>query len=110
MKSTFTYIAIVTLLLSLVIGMIYRGTRSSSLDVEQAASLFGKGMPPSLMTRAAHMDIDTEEISSLMEQIQESIKPDSWLQSGGSFRNVMAGDLVEVDEPEGQYILSMTLL
>ena len=110
MKTIFTYIAIVFLLLALAIGLIYRGTRSSSLDAEQAASLFGKGMPPSLMTRAAHMDTDTDQISVMMEQIQESINPGSWLARGGSFRNVVAGDLIEVDEPEGEYTLSMTLL
>lgn len=110
MKTTFTYIAIVSLLLALVIGLIYRGTRSSSLDAEQAASLFGKGMPPSLMTRAAHTDINTDQISVMMEQIQESINPGSWLSSGGSFRNVVSGDLIEVDEPEGEYTLSITLL
>lgn len=81
MKTTFTYIAIVSLLVALAIGLIYRGTRSSSLDVEQAASLFGKGMPPSLMTPKHHTGIDLD--------------PDNWLQLGGSFQNVKAGDQVQ---------------
>jgi hypothetical protein len=72
MKTTFTYIAIDTLLLALAIGLIYRGTRSSSLDAEQAASLFGKGMPQSLMTTPAHTRISTDDVSSLMERSRNS--------------------------------------
>ncbi len=110
MKTTFTYIAIVTLLLAIVVGLIYRGTRSPVLDVDQAASLFGKGMPPSLMTPPANTQTSTDELSLLMEQIQESIKPESWLQSGGRSLNVASGDLIEVDERKGEYTLSITLL
>ena len=106
MKTKLIYFTILLFLLATFICMFWRSTPSSQLASEDHTEFFlGSGMPPDLMTRQR---LSTSESHDLMKHILTTMGVE-WTTTGSPKHHVRKNDLIEVDESEGVYVLSMQL-
>ena len=92
------------ILLTTIVCLFFRGTPSTPLGSEQTAMLLGGGMPLNLMTARSHSEADFTDFKKLIETIG-----DDWIATGSPKHYVRRNDFIEVDESDGQYMLSIQL-
>jgi hypothetical protein len=105
MKTKLIYFTILILLLATFVCLFFRGTPSTPLGSEQTEILLGDGMPPNLMTPQPHSEAEFNDLMNLIE----TTLGDDWITTGSPKHRVKKNDLIEVDESDGDYVLSMQL-
>ncbi len=105
MKTKLVYFTILMLLLATFVCLFRRGTPSSPLSSERTETLLGNEMPPNPMTPQPQSEAKFNDLMNLIE----TTMGDDWTTTGSPKHHARKNDLIEVDESDGAYVLSMQL-